>query len=198
MNRPRLSAKVGRARSEILDGAKAVAGVADAAASTGWFATDADGVRSVSGAVAVVLATFCSSVAAEARADVTGEAAATGVSTVGERDGTATAGMSDGPAGVPAAIDSFELLVGGTEMPAADSLGASANPSDPTAEVGAGEAKARVSVFLPCLLATADSGIGLGSMAGLASVEADATTAAASDAGLGEPPVAGLCNQPRS
>ena len=125
MNRPTDSAKVGRDGSEIFDGANAVAGVAEAAAISGCFATEAEGVRSLSGAVAVVVATLWSLAA--------GEAAATDVSTVGESDGTAIAGISDGPAGVPAAIDSFELLVGGTETPAADWLGAKARPSGPSA-----------------------------------------------------------------
>lgn len=202
MNLPTVSAKVGRAGSEIFDGANAVAGVAEAATITGSSpAAGEEAVRSVSGAVAEVLGTVRSSaMVLPAATDADGAAAATGVSTVGDKEGDATAGMSEGIDGLPAAIDSFGAVFvvdGDTVIGSVVAL-----PFDsviPNAVLGGGEASANVvSAFaLPCLPATAVSGIGLGSIAGLASVCADATTAA-SVAGPGEPPAAGLCSHPRS
>src|SRR5207244_4481660 len=101
--------------------------------------------------------------------------------TVGEREGTATAGISEGIDGLPAAIDSLTIVVAGAGATVIGPVVAGGfNAPPPSAGLGIGEAKASVvSAFaFPCLLATAVSGIGLGSMAGLASVCADATTAA--------------------
>ena len=180
-----------------------MAGVAEAAAITGSDGAAGDeAVRSVRGAVAEAFGKLRSSLPAAATTEAAGDATATGVSTVGDNDGEATAGISDGADGLPAATDSFNaLVVAGAGTPEAGSLvaGAIASPSARPA-LGAGEANASVvspAFALPRLLAEAVSGIGLGSIAGLASVCADATTAASVD-GPGDPPAAGLCNQPTS
>ena len=107
VNGPSFSVKLERDGSLIREGARAVAGVAEARAITGSVsAIGDDAVRSVRGAVAVAFGKFCSAElgeAAEATTDADGEVAATGVSTVGESEGSAAAGMSDGFDGLPAA-----------------------------------------------------------------------------------------------
>ena len=183
MNRPTLSLKLVPDGSVIFEGASAVAGVAEDAAITGSFTSAGDAaVRSVKGAVADAWGAFRSAAPAEAITEADGEAAAT-VSTVGESDGAATAGMSEGVAGLPAAIDPF-----------ANSVAGATGSRPPMAALGAGEASASVSlfsIFALVLLANAVAGIGLGSIAGLASVCAEAKTAASVE-GPGELPVAGL------
>src|SRR5438552_689276 len=91
MNRPTLSVKLERDGSVIREGARPVAGVAEARVITAADSAAGDAaVRSVRGAVAVALGRFCSAElgeAAEATMDTEGEAPATGVSTVGESEG---------------------------------------------------------------------------------------------------------------
>jgi len=102
-------------------------------------------------------------------------------------------GISSGFAGEPAA-----MLLSPSDKPDSNAVAGRLEACDVVASmpviVGAGEASARES--LP-FAATVVPGIGLGSIAGLASVCA-AIAAAASLAGAGDPARAGLCNQPRS
>ena len=183
MNRLTTSPIVGRDGSRGLEGAKTVAAPGAAADATAGCSLE-----------------LCASAGAPAPFDETDEAmivadgwaSATEVSTVGEREGTATAGMSSGLAGVPAAIESLEGIAG-ESIVAAGNSGACEMVASIPAIVRAGAAAARVS--LP--FATVVPGIGLGSIAGLDSACAD-ITAAASAAGAVEPAMAGLCIQPKS
>ena len=94
--------------------ATAVDGVAEAAAITDSFdAAGDEAVRSVRGAVAEALGRLRSSAPAAATTEAAGDATATGVSTVGDKEGEATAGISEGADGLPAATTSFEVLVAG-------------------------------------------------------------------------------------
>src|SRR5882724_9373604 len=190
INRPSVSPIVGRETSRTCGGAKAVAGVAEAAATTG--AAEAFSTLVFVCATAGPSRSLTDSVDATTEAD---GAAATGVvSTVGENAGTGRPGRSSGLAGVPAALDPLEVTTGASAVTAGDSTRDAGASAAATAGLGAGEA----SFAFACLLAaTVVPGIGLGSIAGLDSVCAD-MTAAASAAGAGEPAKAGLCIQPRS
>ena len=170
-NRATVSLNVGRGVSVILDGARAVAGVAEVAAITGIFAVEVAGF-SASPEVACS-ACFASVVPADATTEAAGDATATGVSTVGEIAGTATAGISDGFTGLPAALASPVDVAGEGSVETGDSLASEAIASIPAmAGVATGEVKERDPDFpAACLLAAvAVPGIGLGSIAGLASV----------------------------
>ncbi len=136
-----------------------------------------------------------SRVAGTAADDASARAAATGVSTMGEKFGAGDVGISSGLAGLPAANDpgaAPEDCV--TAVLAVGSSGLGAVASIPA--IAAAAALALASAALP--FATAAPGIGLGSIAGPDSVCASAKAVAASPAGAGEVASAGLCIQPRS
>src|SRR5437588_5836723 len=171
-------------------GASAVAGADCAGAGAGAFAT----VRPAG-------CSFAGSVFANAGAssrtwlEAGAFAAATGVSTTGEKFGAGDVGISSGLPGLPAANDpgaapedcvTAELARGSSGLGAVASIPAIAG--------------AAVLVFASAAFpfATAAPGIGLGSIAGLDSVCASAKAVAASTAGAGEVASAGLCIQPRS
>ena len=170
-----------------------MAGVAEAAATTGGVAEAAFSALVFVCAIAGASRSLTDSVDATTEAE--GAAAAAGVvSTVGENAGTGRPGRSSGLAGVPAALDPLEVTAGASAVTAEDSARDAGASAAATAGLSAGVA----SFAFACLLAApVVPGIGLGSIAGLDSVCAD-ITAAASAAGAGEPAKAGLCIQPRS
>ena len=136
-----------------------------------------------------------SRVAGTAADDAGARAAATGVSTTGEKFGAGDVGISSGLPGLPAANDpgaapedcvTAELARGSSGLGAVASIPAIAGAA----------VLVLASAALP--FATAAPGIGLGSIAGLDSVCASAKAVAASTAGAGEVASAGLCIQPRS
>src|ERR1700730_2806559 len=173
IQRSNLSLSEGRDQSPTRAGARTVAGVADAAGGALTVRSVADFSVSVA---AVVVTTDCA-----------GDDSATVVSTVGESVGTARAGTSSGLAGVPAAIKPREAITGAAAIAAGDSLACDVVASIPTITGAAAG----------LLKATLAPGIGLGSIAGLGSICAD-MTAAACEAGAGEPASAGLSIQPKS
>ena len=149
-----------------------MAGVAEVAAITGILAGAVAGFSTFVGAAGACSACLAELVPAEATTDAAGEATARAVSTVGEIAGTATAGMSEGLTGLPAAIASLPEAAGDAAVRGA-SLANEAMASIPEmAGLAAGDVKEREPGFTAaCLLAAvAVPGIGLGSIAGLASV----------------------------
>ena len=119
--------------------------------------------------------------------DADGAGAATGVvSTVGDSAGAGVGARSSGLAGVPAALVSLEAMPGATTITGEDSARDVVASMPATAGLGAGDISFISLVCFAsfaCLVdATVVPGIGLGSIAGLASVGADITVAA-SEAG---------------
>src|SRR5205085_3162145 len=177
-------------------GASAVAGVADAAATTGAFAAATGGAGCGGAAAGFDCATAGCSCNAGAAAEAGAPADATGVSTTGEKFGAGEVGISSGLAGLPAANDS-----GGTAddcetaVLAAASSGLGAVASIPAIN-GAAAVFALDSDPLP--FATAAPGIWLGAISGLDSFCASAKAVSASGAGAGHAARAGRCLQPRS
>ena len=177
-----------REPSAIRAGARAVAGADCCGAAAGCFDSVIAGAFAaacVAGLLVVVLAAGCSrGIAAEAGAF----APATGVSTTGEKVGAAAVGISSGLAGLPAAKDFGAREVASfTAALARASSGFGAVASIPA-----------IAGAAPLFLASAAPGMGLGSIAGLASVCASANAVAASAAGAGDIATAGLWSQPRS
>ena len=138
----------------------------------------------------------CAAAACSGTAGATDEAgaaaAATGVSTTGEKFGAGEVGISSGLAGLPIATEPGTVPVDSVSaVLAAGSCGFGA-----TASIPAISGFVFASATLP--FAAAAPGIGLGSIAGLDSLAAEAKAVAASAAGAGDVASAGLCIQPRS
>src|SRR5205085_5038867 len=157
-----------RETSPTCAGASAVAGVADAAATTGAFA-GAAGATAWAGALEGcdwATAGF-SRVVGTAADDAGTAAAATGVSTTGEKLGAGEVGISSGLAGLPAASDPGAAPEDSlTALLAAASSGFGAVASIPA--IAGAAVLVLASAALP--FATAAPGMGLGSIAGLDSV----------------------------
>src|SRR5438270_6751904 len=175
-------------------GASAVAGADCAGAGAGAFAT----VRPAG-------CSFAGSVFANAGAssrtwlEAGAFAAATGVSTTGEKFGAGDVGISSGLAGVPAANDSERPAGASRTTALASSCDLDSVASIPAINgLLAGAAAAVLDSAADFVFVAAAPGIGLGSIAGLDSVCASAKAVAASAAGAGELASAGLCIQPRS